>query len=125
MNATRHFAILIVLTLLLFAVVTPGQTAPVQSRPAQTRFATPQDALHALVDAAKANDLDGEAAIFGREEHKQMLSGDKVEDAAAQREFATRAGQSATLEKVDDAKYTLLVGADKWPFPIPIVKEEG
>jgi hypothetical protein len=118
MNKTKNLGVLAILTLLLFAVVAPAQTAP-----AQTRFATPQDAMHALVDAAKAGDLDGAAAIFGRAEHQQMLSGDKVEDAAAQHEFAARAEQSATLEKVDDSKYTLLVGADKWPFPIPIVKE--
>ena len=125
MNKTKHFVILVILTLLLFAVVAPGQTKPGQVTPAQTRFATPQDAMHALVDAAKANDLDGAAAIFGRAEHQQMLSGDKVEDAAAQREFAAHAGQAATLEKVNDAKYTLLVGTDKWPFPIPIVKEDS
>jgi hypothetical protein len=120
MNKTKNFVILVAVMVFLFAVVAPGQTAP-----AQTRYATPQDAMHALVDAAKANDLDGQAAIFGHAEHKQMLSGDKVEDAAAQQEFATRAAQATTLEKVDDSKYTLLVGDDKWPFPIPIVKEEG
>ena len=119
MNKTKNF-VLVTLTLILLAGIAPAQTTP-----AQTRYATPQDAMHALVDAAKAHDLDGEAAIFGRTEHKQMLSGDKVEDAAAQQEFATRAAQSATLEKVDDAKYTLLVGSDKWPFPIPIVKEDS
>jgi len=96
----------------------------------QTRFATPQDAMRALVDAARANDLDAQAAIsqaaiFGREAYQQMLSGDKAEDAAEQRELAAHLEKSAKLEKVSDSKYTLLIGAHDWPFPVPIVKDGG
>jgi hypothetical protein len=96
-----------------------------QNKPVQTRFATPQDAMRALADAAKANDLHRQAAIFSPEPYQQMLSGDKVEDAEEQREFAARLEKSAKLEKVSDSKYILLIGADDWPFPIPIVKEES
>lgn len=81
--------------------------------------------MRALVDAAKAKDLDGQAAIFGRDAQKKMLSGDAVEDAEEQRELAAHLDAAAKLEKVSDGKYILLIGVAKWPFPIPIVKIEG
>jgi len=38
-------------------------------------------------------------------------------------EFAASVEKSAKLEKVNDAKFTLTLGENNWPFPIPIVKE--
>ena len=112
-------AIPLSLTFLLFVFACCGQML------AQTRFATAQDAMQALVRATKANDLDSQAAIFGREAHNQMLSGDKVQDAEAQKEFAEQVEKSAKLDKVTDSKYLLLIGVDNWPFPIPIVKDDS
>jgi len=62
--------------------------------------------------------------IFGPEREK-LLSGDPVEDSNGLDHFAAHLEESAKLEKVDEVKFTLVVGQDHWPFPIPIVKEEG
>jgi hypothetical protein len=117
---TQTTRISVGLAILLLAV-----SAPSQKKPEQTHFATSQDAMRALIDAAKTNDLDRQAAIFGREAYRQMLSGDKVEDAAEQRAFAAHLQKSAKLEKLNDVKYILRIGADDWPFPIPIVKDDN
>ena len=90
--------------------------------PKQKLFATPEAALQALVQATKAADQKEMTAILGPEREK-LLSGDPVEDANALKRFAEALGRSATLEKVDDRKFTVLVGDQHWPSPVPIVKE--
>jgi hypothetical protein len=97
--------------------------APEQA-PGQTVFATPEAAVQALTNAAKAADQEQMAAILGPD-GETLLSGDPVEDANALKRFAGNLEKSATLEKVNDSKYTLLVGEEHWPSPIPIVKEGG
>jgi hypothetical protein len=99
-----------------FALAAPA--AP----PKQRRFASPEEALQALGKAVKAADQAEMTAIFGPDREK-LLSGDPVEDANALKRLASSLEKSATLEKVDDAKYTVLVGEDRWPSPIPIVKD--
>ncbi|MGD0200884.1 MAG: DUF2950 domain-containing protein [Bryobacteraceae bacterium] len=88
----------------------------------QTLFSTPEDAVTALVNAAKAKDQAALTAIFGPD-RERLLSGDPVEDASALEHFAANLERFAKLQKVDDTRFTLLLGADQWPFPIPIVKE--
>jgi Protein of unknown function (DUF2950) len=94
-----------------------------QSTPAtgQETFSTPEDASQALVAAAKAMDRVALAKIFGPE-YDQLLSGDAVEDDKDLKDFAEGLEDSAQLRKDSDAKYTLLVGKNSWPSPIPIVK---
>ena len=90
--------------------------------PKQRLFAIPQEAVQELIQAVKTADQEKLSAIFGPEREK-LLSGDAVEDANALKGFGERLGKGATLEKVDNAKYTLVVGEDRWPSPIPIVKD--
>jgi len=90
--------------------------------PKQRLFATPQEAVQELIQAVKTADQEKLSAIFGPEREK-LLSGDAVEDANALKGFGERLGKGATLEKVDNAKYTLVVGEDRWPSPIPIVRD--
>jgi hypothetical protein len=91
----------------------------------QARFASPEDAMRALVDAAKAKDRGALAEIFGAEHQAEMFSGDQVQDNEEMDEFAADVQESAKLEKVDDTRFTLLIGVENWPFPMPIVKAEN
>lgn len=106
------------LALLLFA---PAQ-AEKPTNAAQSRFATPEDAVQALKNAAKAKDQAALTAIFGPDRAK-LLTGDAVADNNALERFAAHLEESYQLEKVSDTKVTLLVGAGKWPSPIPIVND--
>jgi hypothetical protein len=101
---------------------TPQKTEANAAAPAQKLFATPEEAMESLTAAAKAKDKSALEAIFGPEQEK-LESGDPVEDANDLDRFAQRIGKVASLSKVDDAKFTLLIGEDSWPFPIPIVKD--
>ncbi|MFI5182460.1 MAG: DUF2950 family protein, partial [Thermoanaerobaculia bacterium] len=108
-----------VLVCALFTLPAPAASA---KAPKQRLFATPQEAVQALIEAVKSADQQKLTAIYGPEREK-LRSGDAVEDARALKGFGERLEKAATLEKVDDAKYTLLVGEDRWPSPIPIVRD--
>ena len=89
----------------------------------QSLFASPEDAKQALVDAAKAKDRAGLEEIFGPDNDK-LLSGDPVQDNRELDQFVAALDQSAKLQpSASGDKVTLTVGADNWPFPIPIVKQ--
>jgi hypothetical protein len=87
----------------------------------QEVFPSPQDALSALVQAVEAKDRSALAKIFGPD-FDRLLSGDPVEDNKDLNNFAAHLHESVQLRKDSDTKFTILVGADNWPSPIPIVK---
>jgi hypothetical protein len=113
-------AVALLLSTCLFAI---APTAHAESSSPST-FSSADDALQALVSAAKAKDSDAFAKLFGPD-YDQLLSGDDVEDARHRDEFAVAVGESAQLQKIDDSRYTVTVGKDNWPTPIPLVKKDG
>ena len=82
----------------------------------------PGEAAKTLVDATKAADHDTLHAIFGPEE-KQLVTGDKVQDAAAFQQFARAIAQMCAPVHQGDDKVILNIGDQNWPFPIPLVKK--
>jgi len=90
----------------------------------QRTFSSADEALQALVSAGKSKDRAALAELFGPD-YTQLLSGDDIEDAHDLDEFAVAVGESAQLQKMGDARYTVTVGKSSWPTPIPIVQAEG
>ena len=74
-----------------------------------------------MLAAVKAEDHEKVHLILGPA-WKELISGDKVEDANAFHEFAHRADERSRLQKQGDATSIVYVGHDDWPWPIPIVK---
>jgi hypothetical protein len=105
---------------LLLAAPTAAAQQPAAS--GQIRFAVPEEAVAALAHAAKAKDQTALTGIFGPDRAK-LLTGDPVEDNGALERFAANIEKSHKLERVSDTKFTLVVGVDNWPSPIPIVKD--
>lgn len=108
------------------ALFAQGNPAP-QAQPAtaaQQTFSTPEQAMQALIGAVQAKDRTALAKLFGPD-YDQLLSGDRVEDERDLNNFAAAIEQSNQLQKDADNKYTLLVGKDNWPMPIPIVQRDG
>ncbi len=91
---------------------------------AQRLFATPDEAVKALQVAAEAKDQAALCAIFGPE-CRELLTGDKVQDANNARRFAAAMAQSCQPVKDGEDKITLEVGTNNWPMPIPLVKADG
>lgn len=101
-------------------VPTPAQTqpAPAQGQPV---FDSDEEALNAMLTAVKAQDHEKVHLLLGPA-WKELVSGDKVEDAKAFKDFAQRAAERTRLQKQDDTTSIVYVGNDDWPFPIPIAK---
>ncbi len=120
------FAFSAVLTMAVFlsaGLLVMAPFARAQS-PSQRTFSSADDALQALISAAVAKDRSALANLFGPD-YDQLLSGDDVEDAKDLNEFAAAVGESAELQKVGDSEYTVTVGKNNWPTPIPLVKDNG
>ena len=91
----------------------------------QTTFKSPQDATDALVAAIKGDKTDELVSILGPEGQKLASSGDPVAYEAARTRFATAYDENHELKQEGDARAILIVGKDDFPFPIPLVAEEG
>lgn len=88
-------------------------------------FASPGDAVLALYNAAKASDGHAADAIFGANAADILHTGDKVADENMRTDFVKRYDQMHRVVLEPDGSVTLYVGADNWPFPISIVKNNG
>jgi hypothetical protein len=86
---------------------------------AQRAFASPEEAVTALVQALKGHDRAAALAILGADEW--ISSGDAVADRAARDRFV---GSYETKHAIalDGNTAKLTVGADDYPFAFPIVK---
>ena len=91
----------------------------------QEIFASPDEAVKALVDALKAFDTKALSAIFGPESKDLVSSGDPIADKTGIERFINLYAQKSKLEEADTNKVVLYVGNEGWPFPIPIVKKDG
>ena len=107
------------------ALAAPASAAHVPSFSApQRQFATPGDAVKALLAATQAGDKPALREIFGPDS-EELTSGDKVEDANASAAFARALSRLCRLSYESDDKIVLNIGAQDWPFPIPLVKRNG
>ena len=107
-------------TVALAADATPAAKAI--SKIAQLSFATPEDAARSLYDAMKGGDWKQIYAVLGRGSGKLIYTGDKVADTETRALFVDAYEKSAKFDRNGDAKATLLLGANDYPFPFPLVK---
>jgi len=87
-------------------------------------FASPNAALDALVTAATNHDTNALQSIFGPAEH-DLISPDVVQATEEYKLFVQHLTEKTELETNSDSKVTLQIGTDGWPFPIPLVKQDG
>ncbi|MDH5203533.1 MAG: DUF2950 domain-containing protein [Nitrospirota bacterium] len=93
-------------------------------RISQKSFASPEEAVRALVVAVRADDIKGMLAILGPGGKKVISSGDEVADKTGREKFLKAYDEKNKLEESAD-KLVLHVGANDWPLPIPIVKKDN
>jgi hypothetical protein len=106
--------------LALLALTLPGRASAAEEQ----TFAAPQDAVNALVAAATNHDTNALHSIFGPEGHA-LISPDAVQASEAFKMFVQHLTEKVQLATNSDANVTLEIGADGWPFPIPLVKQNG
>jgi Protein of unknown function (DUF2950) len=90
--------------------------SPVQ---AQQTFKSPDDAATALVAAVKSGTKQDVLKVLGTDGEDIIDSGDDVADADARAKFLSAYDAKHSL-KVDGRRASLMIGADDFPFPIPL-----
>jgi Protein of unknown function (DUF2950) len=88
-------------------------------------FSTPGNAALALYKAAKSNDSQTMSSIFGSNANDILHTGDAVADKNMVENFLRRYEQMHRVVVEPDHTATLYIGAENWPFPISIVKNNG
>lgn len=84
-------------------------------------FATPEEAVQALTHAVNATNRAGLGSLFGSAaEH--LVNPDEVQGAGELAEFSEAFSATNRLVRDSDSRMTLEIGANAWPFPIPLVK---
>jgi hypothetical protein len=109
----------------VYAQTTIRSTAPpvIKAKPeAQRIFATPEQAAAELASAIRSNDLAHIHSVLGPGSGKVIHSGDPVQDAAGRKRFLEAYRTNVKIEPSGDARVTLLIGAEEFPFPFPLVK---
>src|SRR3954471_121298 len=82
----------------------------------------PGDAALALYNAAKATDAKEMTAILGSASGEITHTGDDVADNNLRNEFIRRYDRMHRVVIEPDGTGTLYIGAENWPFPIPLAK---
>jgi hypothetical protein len=90
----------------------------------EQRFASPEAAVAALVAAAKAKDTNALHSIFGPE-GRDLVSPDAVQAGNSFSNFVRRLTWKVDLMPASDSNIVLQIGADAWPFPIPLAQQGG
>ena len=114
----------LVLFVMLFALIITlaSCSKPEDSKPLQKTFASPADAGAAFLEAAKSGDQGALVAIFGPDAKDVLFSGDAVKDKNALQDFVAAYGQMNRWRGIKAGGEILYVGADNYPFPIPLGK---
>ncbi len=105
----------------------PGEQESTAAAQSQKTFGTPQEAAEALIAATDSYDVPALLKIFGPDGHDLVSSADPVRDKSIAQKFAAKARERkvVAIDPKNQARATLSVGSDNWPFPVPIVKENG
>ena len=91
---------------------------------AQQQFDSTEDAVTALVTAAKEHHKSAINKILGPKGQKIISSGDKVADNRMREDFVAAYDKKHAIENEGEDKATLVIGDNDWPFPIPIVRKD-
>ena len=86
-------------------------------------YATAEDAVRALTEAAKQGNLNEVVAIFGPEGQTLIDTSDPAAARRAQQVFTAAVAERWRLENEGDNRRVLVIGKEAWPFPVPLVKD--
>jgi hypothetical protein len=90
----------------------------------QTTFQSPDDASRALVSAAQKHDERAVTEILGGGS-EIISSDDKAGDTLDREHFVHKYQEMHRWVRESGTSMTLYIGAENWPFPIPLVSRNG
>jgi hypothetical protein len=113
-------------TSLLFALSLGCSLMPTFSQqPGQRTFASAEEAGRALFDAMQVPGDKSPLSILGPAAKEILSSGDPTEDADARTGFVVRYQEMHRFVAEPNGTVALVIGAENWPFPIPLANNNG
>src|SRR5512137_334547 len=97
----------------------------VAAAPVQKTFASPEEAVQAYITALRQDNRPALNNLCGPNSHKIFSSGDKVADQRGREAFLKAFDEANSLAREGEKKMMLVIGKDKWPFPVPLVAIKG
>jgi hypothetical protein len=85
-------------------------------------FASPEEAVKALIDTVRKGDVDALVAIFGPEGKDLIDSSDAATARQHRQVFTIAVREQWRLEDSASNRKTLVIGNEEWPFPVPLVR---
>ena len=114
-----------VLLILLFLLLAAGLANSSFAENAQRKtFASPGEATQALFEAAQKQDEQTLQAILGAGK-EVTSSSDDLEDKLEREDFSQKYQEMHRLVVEPDGSTVLYIGAENWPFPIPLTSKNG
>jgi hypothetical protein len=110
-------AALSIAAMLVFATATMAN--------AQQSFASTEAAVDALIKAVRDGNKDAVLAVLGRKASDIVSSGDSVADATTRKEFIAAYDAKHQITMEGDNKAIMVIGQEDYPFPIPLVRDDG
>jgi hypothetical protein len=92
---------------------------------AQPAFETPEAAVKALLEAVRQVRVEPLLALFGTDGSGLVDSSDPVTARRNRDVFAAAAAEEWQLVDAGTDSKTLVVGRERWPFPVPLVRGSG
>jgi hypothetical protein len=124
-TAGRRLATLFWLTVLIAAFTSVAVRQLAAQQPSQKTFDSPGKAALAMYLAAKAGDTNELMLIFGPRAKKALFSGDEVADKNDRERIVKKYQEMNRLVVEPDKSVTLYIGAENWPFSVPLVNKNG
>jgi hypothetical protein len=110
---------------LAFALLSIGQAKLGLGQTSQPKtFSTPGEASNALFQAVQNGDEQTLEAILGAGK-EVTSSSDEAEDKLEHEQFGEKYKEMHRLVQEPDGSTVLYIGAENWPFPIPLVTNNG
>jgi hypothetical protein len=106
----------------LLAICTPGLGLAQSSAP--ETFASAGDAAQSLYDAVRDHNFQNIAKVLGAPK-ELVFSNDAAQDEIDCRTFVQKYEQMHRIGRDPEGSLTLYIGAENWPFPIPLVEKSG
>lgn len=113
-------------SLLLITVAqaeSPSSTGAAPDAARQPVYKTPEEASQALLSAVQGQNAQRLKELLG---DSGLVETDQPElDVLERQQFAQKFGEMHRLVHLNDGSYVLQIGPENWPFPVPIVSQDG
>ena len=104
------------------AAVVLGAAAAARGAAGPRVFATPEEAVRALIATVEANDPGALVAFFGPAGQDLVDTSDAATGRRNREVFAAAVAEGWRLGDAGPGRKELILGHEAWPFPVPLVK---